>query len=271
MKITKAIVAAAMGLALSAAMSEASFVPYYPFSLSYGSIAPAPASGIDFYGGNGSSGNFKFNTPASGNQWVINYGAGNGYPAGAVYGSFGSTVFTYGNLSSQATLLGAYETAQITSGSGSFTMNDGAADGRQVSGTINWTDVYTLGSALGGLYGPPVSAGLTVKATITGVSSMGSITYNNSPALYEIAHGINETITLNFNPPQNMDLQGLISSSGPNTALYTGTISGTTHPLTAVPETSTVLAGAGGLACVLLGTLFGSRRSRVIRIREMTP
>jgi len=208
-----------IGVALSATVAQASL-----------DLSNLTDSSIEFFG---SSSQFTITDNSSGDQWKItSTGAADG-----LLGRFDGGPWSYGLI----TTSGPVQTANVTTPTGSFTINDGS--GHLATGSVNWVQVDTVFSATGG-----VNAGATVN--ITGMTYAGL----NSDLLALVAGG-NGSVTLSFTFNPGKTLTDLTTGSGPYATSYSGSLS-------AVPEPPTMIAGA------LLLLPFGASTLRILRRRQ---
>jgi len=204
-------------------------------------FGPDIGSTIQF---NGSVNTFQINNATSASwQWWITSGGSSANVLGD-YGWFSGGPWHYGTIHTS----GDVQYADITS-PGTLTIDDGTGlgpvTGTHLTGNINWGRVSTTSNQGG------VNA-----ATILNISGLN---YTGSdPDLLALASSLNGSVTLSFIFNGSMTLSQLSSGSGPYNMGYSGTI-------TAVPEASTLVAGAGGLGLALL-IIGRARPSGVVRI-----
>ena len=205
---------AVVGLALSAATSHATL------SLDFSSTV---GSTIQF---NGSADSFQFNTSTtpgySGSQFYItseNGGAGDGTLAVGLFGVFNNGPFNYDNITSG----GGLQSATVTGPLASLVLSDGL--GNNLTGTVNWVEITTLGSA-GGINGDLI-------INLTGLAYSGS-----NQDLKTLVAASEGALDLTFQFGSGMTLSQLSSGSGG----YTTSFSGSMSVQTAVPEVSQVYA-----------------------------
>jgi len=253
--ITTLKMATIAGVALLAVKSEASFTSEAFFS----STTPGSGGLIVFTGtGSGATGgSFSFTdssadpTTSSG-QWQILTG-----PAGSfgfdtsirgLYGSvLASSAYTYGPI----TTSGSTESAPVTAsgtGQGNLEINDGLGNlaGDLLTGKVNWLN---LSSTTGGA-NDQVNTMLAVN--ITGLAYSGANLGLKQLATEGDASGAGITITFSAGE----DLLSLAADGNGAGSAYSGTI--------AVPEPTTMVAGAMLLLPFGMSTLRGLRRKSAV-------
>ncbi len=193
-------------------------------------ISAYPSSQIVFYG---SSSQFNLTASSEGDQWWIT-GGGTGAASG-LFGDFFGGPWNYGGI----TVNGNDQSAMVTSPNSTLQINDGS--GHLLTGTVNWVEVSTS-SYVGG-----VNAAATVN--ITGLAYSGANV--DLLALVNDYSGLGSAdLSFQFDPGET--LTQLTTGAGPYGSSYSGT-------LTAIPETSTMVAG------ILLLLPFGASTLRALR------
>ena len=219
-----------IGAALSATVAQASL-----------DISSYPSSKIDFLGGGTALTGAQFQITDSGQsdaslggnaQWWTTSGTSPG-----LFGRFNGGPWSYGAI----TVSGVDQSANVTTPTGSFAIDDGSIQHLLATGNINWVQVTTH-SYVGG-----VNAAATVN--ISGMTYTGL----NTDLLALVAGG-NGSVTLSFTFNPGKTLTQLTTGTG-----YTTTYSGS---LSAVPEPTTMIAGA------LLLLPFGASTVRILRKRQ---
>jgi len=204
-----AIVAIAVGLAVSVATSQAAL------SLSFSN--QGLNTGIQF---NGASSSFQLN-PAPGSlgspQFAITSETGGSSSIGLM-GWINGSPWSIGAI----TTSGTTQTAPVT-GVGTLFLSDGA--GNNLTGNLNWITIQTVQS-IGG-----INAALNVN--VTGLAYGGLNT-----DLLALANGANGSLNLSFQFSPSQSLAQLTTGSA-QIGSYSGSLAGA-----AVPEPSTVIAGA---------------------------
>jgi hypothetical protein len=217
-----ALLVAALALAASVTTSQA------VLSLNFAGVV---GSSIQF---GGAASNFQL-TPAPGSvgspQFVINNTTGGTGSANGLFGWINGGPWSIGAV----TVNGSVQTASV-SGTGSLFIRDGS--GVNLTGTINWVAIQTINS-IGG-----VNADLTVN--LTGMSYSGL-----NADLLTLANGKNGSVNLSFQFNPGQTLSQLTTGTSQSTS-FSGSI-------TAIPEPSTVVAGA------LLLLPFGVSTIRILR------
>jgi len=225
MKNYNTIIAAVVaGVTLSAVTSQAAI------TLGFSSDA---GSSINFVNGSGgpagSAGGFSFSPTTLGSQFQVD-----GFQ-GTINPNSGSA-FYYSGI----TTVGLIQTATVTGPLGTLTINDGT--GHFVTGQIDWVQIRTDGSTIGG-----ANAGASIDLT--------GLTYNGSNAdlLALVANGIGiATMSFTFIPAETLTA---LSAGGFSTT-YSGTLS------SAVPEPTTIVAGALMLLPLGIGALRSLRKEQ---------
>ena len=234
MKHIKPVIVGVVGLAFSAAVSQAQL------SLNFSS---SPGSSIQF---NGSANSFQFNASTfagfngiyNGTQWFIGSETG-GNSALGLFGSVGSGPFNYGNI----VINGPLQTAPVLGPLGNLDINDGA--GFDLTGTVNWEQIQT--SAFAGA----LNAALVVN--VTGLSYAGS----NPDLITLMASGVGQmNLSFQFSPGET--LTQLSTGQSPFSTTYAGSVSPAV-----VPEPASV-----GLLVVGLGALVLARVARKTHVKS---
>lgn len=180
-------------------------------------------------------GNFSFLPATSGHQFSITRSSGSG-------DSIGDKGYISGTwaIGPVVNLGGGVQYAPVT-GSGGLTISDGV---NTLTANLSWNDMLTVG--VGGLI------------NVQGVLNLSDISYGGGQsdlkALAAVGTGT-QTLSFTFIPAHNLTY---LKGTAADTA-FSG-------ELTAVPETTTFIAGAGALGLLLLGLGAKSRRSGAIRI-----
>jgi len=221
-----AIIAAAVALAACVTTSQAAL------SLNFSSVVGA---NIQF--GPGSQFGFNPNPGSfSAPQWQITTVTGGGAALGK-YGWFNGGPWTIGVVNT----VGSVQSANVV-GSGQLVIWDGGPSGNASSyltGTVNWGLIQTTGSA------GAINAALNIN--LSGLSYSGL-----NADLIALANGKNGSVNLTFQFNPGKTLSELVSLQQGLTTSYSGSI-------TAIPEPSTVVAGA------LLLLPFGVSTIRILR------
>jgi len=233
MKLTKPLIAGIVGLAVSAAVSQAQL------SLNFSST---PGASIQF---NGSADSFQFNPSTFaglggfylGTQWSVGSETGGVPSALGLFGSVGNGPFNYGPI----TINGPLQTASILGPLGNLDINDGASF--DLTGTVNWEQIQT--SAFAGA----LNAALLVN--VTNLKYSGS----NPDLLTLVAGGVGQmNLSFQFSPGET--LSQLSTGVSPFATSYAGSIS-------PAPEPGTV-----GLLVVGLGVLVLARVARKTHVKS---
>jgi hypothetical protein len=233
MKLTKPFVVGLVGLAFSAAVGQAQL------SLNFSS---SPGSSIQF---SGSSQTFQFNPSTFagfggvylGTEWFIGSETGGTGSGLGLFGSVGTTVFSYGPIA----INGPLQTASVLGPLGTLDINDGS--GFDLTGTINWEQIQT--SAFAGA----LNAALVVN--VTGLSYAGT----NPDLITLMASGVGQmNLSFQFSPGET--LTQLSTGQSPFSTTYAGSVS--PNP---VPEPASV-----GLLVVGLGVLILTRAFRKAQV-----
>ncbi len=206
-------------------------------------FSSSPGASIQF---NGSSSSFQFDSSTSstfggfflGTQWFIGTETG-GSAAVGLFGSVGSSVFTYGPI----TTTGTEQSAMVTGPAGQLVINDGS--GYNLTGIVNWGQIETFN------YAGALNASLGVN--VTDLSYSGS----NADLKALIADGAaSMNLTFQFAPGET--LSQLTSGSSPFLTSYSGSISAT-----AVPEPTTVSCSLIGLTILGFVQRLKTRQSKI--------
>jgi hypothetical protein len=234
MKPSKPFIVGILGLAVSAAVGQAQL------SLNFSS---SPGSSIQF---NGSADTFQFNPSTFtgfggvylGTQWFVGSETGGTGSALGLFGSSGTSVFSYGPI----TVNGPLQSAAILGPLGTLDINDGS--GFDLTGNINWEQIQT--SAFAGA----LNAALVVN--VTGLSYAGT----NPDLLTLLASGVGQMdLSFQFSPGET--LTQLSTGESPFSTSYAGSIS-------PAPEPTSV-----GLLAVGLGVLILVRAFRKAQVKSV--
>jgi len=224
MKNWRKLTAVVTGLTLSAATSQAAI------SLDFGN---ANTEGIQF---NGSASSFQFD-PLTGSvgtpQFQVTSEQG-GSAAVGLYGWINNGPWAIGAI----TVNGSLQTASVT-GTGALAVSD--ASGKLLTGNVNWVTIQTAN------YAGAINASLVVN--VSNLAYAGA----NADLLTFVHQAGSLDLTFQFSP--GMTLTQLTSGAGPYTSSFSGSLSG----VSAVPEPTTMIAGA------LLLLPFGASTVRILR------
>lgn len=184
---------------------------------------------IEFFG---SQNMFNFNAGANPYQWTVTDENG-GVSAVGLQGSVLNGPFSYGPISTSGSGLSEVQYANVLGPMGNLKIDDGSSG--FLTGSVNWIDIATYASSLGGL-------NATLNVNVTAISYTGS----NPDLQYLVAHQPG-SLDVSFQFATAEDLSSLSTGTGPYaTTSYSGSLS-------VVPEPSTLaVAGLSGLGLLLL-------------------
>jgi len=219
-----------LGLASAVALGLCASTTQAAISLDFSNL---PRTALQFNGANNS---FQLNPTAGPQFQIVNVTGGSGSAIG-LNGYVDNGPYTYGPI----TVSGPDQSATVTSGG---TLHLGPA-GDQLTGTVDWIKVTTMGS-IGG-----INANLTVN--VTGLSYSGA-----NPDLITLANatGAAGSMNISFQFSPGKSLTELSTGTDTFRTSYSGSIS--TFP-PQVPEPTTLLAGA------MLLLPFGVSAMRMLR------
>lgn len=218
---------AALGLALTAATSQASIVLSFSNTQNSGiEFSGSPDRTFSFYD---STSEFKITSSSSASQSAVDL---TGYFTGT---------WTIGTIVSTPTPAGSYQIAPVTGNGGMLFISDN--NGYTLSANVSWVNISSSGT--GG------------NANISGVINLSNINYDGVNAdLVELASDINGVATLSYTFNSIVTLTDLTTEGG--SAPFSGKISSTTP----VPEPTTIIAGALLLLPFGMGVFRSLRKNR---------